>query len=162
MLSLILSVSCEKENGNGPQFSGRLISNSDCKYQKSAPVSAETADTLSCIEYSFDTITHTLSLTHVNAGFNCCPGEINCTFNLKGDTIVIEEYENTDDCDCECLYDLHMEIKNTELRKYQVKVNEQYIKGQEKLEFEIDLANDTTGSICVARKKYPWGVTTLF
>src|SRR3989304_2523750 len=76
MLSLILSVSCEKENGNGPQFSGRLISNSDCKYQKSAPVSAETADTLSCIEYSFDTITHTLSLTHVNAGFNCCPEKI--------------------------------------------------------------------------------------
>jgi hypothetical protein len=99
-----------------------------------------------------------LTVKHINAGFNCCPDSLYCKVDLEGDTILIQELENSTLCHCNCLYDLVIEIKGIDLKKYHVKFIEPYVADQNKLLFEIDLTEDSTGSYCVTRQQYPWGI----
>lgn len=158
-------VSCEKKSNDDKQgaISGRLISNTTCKsdYRYSAPVD-ETPDSISCVEYSFDNETHKLTLKHINAGFNCCADSLYCKIELKGDTILVREFEKSAQCDCNCLYDLDIEIDGVDMKKYQVKFVEPYIREQTEIVFGIDLARVMEGSYSVIRKSYPWGVNSLF
>ncbi len=146
-------ITCDNNPGIS---SGVLVSHSPCKSEKLAGTDSGIPDTSSCIEYSYNTTTHELSLTHINAGFNCCPGELSCIVSLSGDTIIIHEYEEAPLCDCNCLYDLEIEIDNVNEAGYQVKFIEPYVGDQAKLEFAIDLTNETSGSFCVVRTQYPW------
>ena len=157
-------VSCEKKSNDDKQgaISGRLISNTTCKsdYRYSAPVD-ETPDSISCVEYSFDNETHKLTLKHINAGFNCCADSLYCKIELKGDTILVREFEKSAQCDCNCLYDLDIEIDGVDMKKYQVKFVEPYGSKQNKIEFEMDLNNAANGSFSVVRKRYPWGTYSV-
>jgi hypothetical protein len=137
-------------------MSGKLLSYSDCKEKKSIDFTEGTPDSLSCVEYSFNPSESKLYLKHINAGFNCCPKGLYCNISLNNDTITIHEFENAHDCDCNCLYDLYIEINGAIIKKYQVKFIEPYCSEQEKLLFEIDLTNGNAGSYCVSRKQYPW------
>ncbi len=150
---------CEKEKHTETTLSGKLVKASDCKdFLKSALVSETIADTLSCIHYAYDAEKQKLTVKHVNTGFNCCPGELSCSFSMIGDTIVIKESEQGALCHCNCLFDMDMEITGVEARKYHMKVIEPYAMYLEKLVFEADLAQEPEGSFCVTRKSYPWGV----
>ncbi|MBN2484471.1 MAG: hypothetical protein JXB34_00720 [Bacteroidales bacterium] len=160
----LLIISCENKDDNDKQLviTGQLISNSSCKNDlKSGYQVVETPDSLSCVEYSFDSEANKLILKHINAGFNCCPDSLYCKIELKGDTIEIQEFEKTPQCHCNCLYDLNIDINGVELKKYQIKFVEPYVSEQNKLVFEIDLTKDANGTYCVTRKQYPWGMDSL-
>jgi hypothetical protein len=155
---VVVIIACENNPlTHDPSISdGRLVSHSPCKSNKSSGYKSETPDTASCVEYTYDAATKKLALTHINAGFNCCPGELSCDVSLGGDTIIILEQEEAPMCDCNCLYDLEIEIDSVSEAGYQVKFIEPYAVDQDKLEFSIDLASEPDGSYCVTRTQYPW------
>lgn len=141
------------------QIVGQLISHSDCKSSKALSYDEKTPDTLSCMNYTYDSPGKILSLEHINAGFNCCPGEITCSFSVSGDTIIITEKEKSSLCNCNCLFDLKIELGHIEARSYVIKVIEPYCGKQEKLTFTFDPDVSAAGSACVKRKLYPWGMS---
>jgi hypothetical protein len=160
----LMIISCEKKDDNDKQLiiTGQLISNSKCKNDlKLSSQIVGTPDSLSCVNYSFDSDKNKLTLKHINAGFNCCPDSLYCKIELKGDTILIQELEKTAQCNCNCLYDLDIELNGVALKKYQIKFVEPYVSEQNKLLFEIDLTKITNGTYCVTRKLYPWGMDSL-
>jgi len=141
------------------QIEGQLVSHSDCKSSKTLAIYAETPDTLSCMNYTYDGPGKILSLEHINAGFNCCPNEITCSFSENGDTIIISEREESSLCNCNCLFDLKIELVNIEAKSYIIKVIEPYCGKQEKLVFTFDPEISPAGSACAKRKVYPWGMS---
>ena len=160
LLSGLLLFSCEEEKEKQLVLAGTLINNTNCKDNfKSAPGNKITADSLSCIDYSYNKIK--LTIKHINAGFNCCPEKLYCNISLVSDTIIIQEFEKSALCDCNCLYDLDIEISGVETKKYILKLIEPYCGNQEKLIFEIDLTRETEGLYCVTRKQYPWGIFSI-
>ena len=157
VILMLLFIGCEKEKEEG-SISGRVIKHTDCKTFKTGDNNGDIADTLSCVDYSFNQSEKKLMLNHINTGFNCCPGELTCEVSLSGDTIVIQEFEKESACDCNCLFDLDIEIDGLTAKKYYLKFIEPYRGNQEKLFFEIDLQNDPDGTHCVFRDQYPWGM----
>lgn len=158
-LIVLITISCEKENekvkNNQLVFSGQLINNSTCK--KKTSNETNTSDTLSCVEYTFDNINNKLVLKHINTGFNCCPDSLYVQTLLNGDTIIIQEYEANAPCNCNCLYDLEIELNGIEAKKYQIKFIEPYAIDQQEIIFNLDLKTNIEGEFCVTRKRYPWG-----
>jgi len=140
------------------QISGKIESYSECKNKKNGYLQNEIPNNLSCIEYTYQPNSKTLSLKHINAGFNCCPENIFCTvsFNSTNNSITIEEFEGAALCDCNCLYDLNIEISEIQAKQYQIIIIEPYIQDQQKFEFDIFLNSNDTGSYCVPRTIYPW------
>lgn len=145
-------------NNDDLTITGSVIHTTDCKYVKSANLLSETPDSLSCVTYSYDYASNTLTIKHINAGFNCCPGELTCTVNLNSDTIVIEEFEKAPMCNCNCLFDLDIEINGVVKKMYTVKFIEPYAIDETEIVFELDLIRTTEGSYCVDRKNYPWNI----
>lgn len=130
--------------------------NPTCKNNNSLTLKiADTPDTLSCIEYSYDVNKKQLLLTHINAAFNCCPLGIDAEAVLNGDSIVVNEQEKMGEeaCDCICLYDLDIMIENVSLQRYYFKIND------ESLIFELFLTKEVDGYYCVTKKEYPWGMS---
>ena len=156
-------ICCEDGNDNDQHvnLSGNMIEYSTCKSDFKSSFVATTPDTLSCIEYSYDNALSKLTINHINAGFNCCPESLYCDISLINDTIVIEEFEAAALCRCNCLYDLDFVLSGVKAKKYHIKFIEPYLGNQEQLFFEVDLAEDITGSCCVIRKIYPWGEFSL-
>lgn len=157
MLFFIFSCENEKENPEPLVFSGKLTSHSDCNSFKS-DTAINTADSLSCAEYSFDAATNKLYIKHINAGFNCCPDSLYCNVSVSNDTITIQEFERYDFCNCNCLYDLYIEIEGVASQEYQIVFIEPYIRAQEQLIFGVDLSTQQEGIYCVTRNVYPWGI----
>ena len=170
----VLSISCEleylnnfnekgKDKKNQTQLvTGHLKGNSICKNNlMRGDTTVVTPDSLSHVEYSFDNEKKVLTFKHINAGFNCCPDSLYCKAELKGDTIIIQEYEQGGLCKCNCLYDLEIDVNGVDMKAYQIKFIEPYAKEQDKLIFGIDLTTDSTGSYHVTRKRYPWGINSL-
>ena len=152
---LALSSGCDRLESS---ISGRLVSQSVCKSSKGESVKSDISDDQSCITYFYNGATKKLLVSHINAGFNCCPGKILCKAELAGNTLIITERESSAMCSCNCLFDLEIEIDNLDPQVYTVKVIEPYCGDQEKLIFNIDLLSSPQGSFCVSRKQYPWGM----
>ncbi len=140
---------------------GSITSHSECKSSKAAMTADVTSDTLSCISYLYDASAKKLSITHINAGFNCCPGRLWIESSIESNTVIISEFERAAQCDCNCLFDLNIEIYGLESKTYQVKFKEPYSGDEPHLIFEMDLLNNPEGSFCVTRKHYPWGMSQL-
>jgi len=158
LVFVLILASCENGNQEPLDFSGKVISRSDCKHNvRSATVTAAIADSITCVEYAFDASTNKLILKHINAAFNCCMDSLYCHASLKSDTIQVEEIENGLPCKCNCLYDLTIELNGVEAKKYYVRFIEPLIGEQTELVFKIDLSKDTVGSYGMTRKQYPWG-----
>lgn len=133
---------------------------SECKsFSKSGSLIAETPDSLSCIEYTFNKTEGILTIKHINAGFNCCPEDIVVTITLKNDSLYIGEQESAGMCNCDCLYDLTYQINNLEAAIYQVIIQEPYNNENDNISFEINLKTKPSGKICVTRNYYPWGMS---
>lgn len=159
-VSALFFFSCEKEKleNNPLKVTGSLISHSVCKTNlKSGNETNILADTLSKVEYSYNSGNQKLTLKHMNAGFNCCIDSLYCNIMHTRDSILIEEKERNPYCKCECLYDLTIEINNVPESTYQIKFIEPNVGEMEKIAFELDLKNEKTGYFCIVRKQYPWG-----
>jgi hypothetical protein len=157
VLSLPL-VNCDEKKMAPTQIGGSLVNHSSCKSSKSGLILNDVPDSISCINYMYDKDSKTLSLSHLNAGFNCCPESLYCKISINADTIMIEEFEKNNACDCNCLFDLDYELSGVEKKSYFLKFTEPYALDQEPLLFEIDLSAQIEGSYCVTRTQYPWGM----
>jgi len=154
LFALIIVNSCTKTTEEIEDINIELVSRSDCKNDLKG---GEITDSMSCIKYSFSG--EELIINHINAGFNCCPGEITCTSQIKNDTIVIEESEEAPLCNCNCLFDLKIKVNGLLHKQYFIKVKEPYVQDQKELFFAVDLnKSPVEGSHCVVRVKYPWGM----
>jgi|GEM_PF-635107 len=138
-----------------PQPSGQMTGRTDCKSLEKAVV--ETPSDQDCIEYEYDGES-TLLIKHVNAGFNCCP-EIATNVIIENNIITIEEIEIEGLCDCLCLFDMDYEVINLPPGAYTIRVEEPYFpEGDDPLEFQLNLDEAVSGSFCVDRSHYPWGI----
>ncbi|MCK4224718.1 MAG: hypothetical protein KAX39_06030 [candidate division Zixibacteria bacterium] len=140
---------------------GILLNYYGCKeFQKGTPVDSTPPDQ-DCIEYQYDGAS-VLLLKHVNAGFNCCPDEILADITIEDNVITIDEDESlelTGGCDCLCLFDVDYQISNLPPGEYTIRVYGMYLQeGDEILEFTVDLTSSPSGSYCVYRDHYPWGI----
>ena len=157
-------IGCENESVNTKQneINGELVFSSSCKNESIIlSDSISVPDTLSCVYYSYDQANMKLNLKHVNSVFNCCPESLYCDFSLQGDTILIKEHEASALCNCLCIYDLDMVISGIEYKNYIIKIVEPYINENERISFKIDLKQEITGSYCVVRKYYPYGMSII-
>jgi len=110
-----------------------------------------------CIQYQYNK-EKSLSITHINAGMNCCPGNITAEINIEDNIITIIERETEHSCRCLCLYDLEYKITKLEEGEYKISIIESIINEDNKiLEFDITLSFPTSGIFCVDRSNYPWG-----
>ncbi len=143
----------------GPPI-GTLLDYYGCKeFQKGTAIDSTPPDQ-DCIEYQYDGA-GLLLLKHVNAGFNCCPDEILADITIEGNVITIEENESLESggCYCLCLFDVDYQISNLESGEYTIRINGLYLEeGDEILQFTVDLASSPSGSFCVYRDHYPWGI----
>jgi hypothetical protein len=137
---------------------GVLLNYDGCKeFQKGSVIDTSTPPDQDCMEYQYDGES-ILSLKHVNAGFNCCP-EIAANITIEDNIITIEEIEISGECFCLCLFDVDYEISNLPPGEYTIKVNEVYLEeADEILEFTVDLTSSPSGTHCVYRDHYPWGI----
>ncbi|MCK5821497.1 MAG: hypothetical protein KAH17_06410 [Bacteroidales bacterium] len=112
-----------------------------------------------CLSFEFDGDS-ILTMTHINAGFNCCPEEFIVKVDIRNDTIYITESERDGLCDCNCLYDLHFTIQPLPPGIYHITVDEPYVRQSDdpRLEDQIDLTKAGSGEFCVSRSHYPWGI----
>ena len=109
-----------------------------------------------CIVYRY-TSGGILEITHINAGFNCCPGKIMASVQIHDNVIVITEYEEEAACGCDCLFDVDMDIRNLAEGIYMLQIVEPYIGTRnEPFNFEITLSPGTQGTYCLDRTGYPW------
>ncbi|MBN2381340.1 hypothetical protein JXQ70_00520 [bacterium] len=98
-----------------------------------------------------------LQLRHLNAGFNCCPAQINAEVTLEGPILTISESESEQGCHCLCLYDLDYTIQGLGPGIYTVRVVEPYLEpGDSVLECQFDMDGSSSTSCCVDRHHYPW------
>ncbi len=144
---------------NNPS-TGALINYDGCKEFQKGTTDDGTPPDQDCIEYQYDGAS-VLMLKHINAGFNCCPDEILADITIENNVITIEESQSLDSggCPCLCLFDLDYEINNLPPGEYTIRVNEIYLEeGDEILEFTVDLLSLPSGSYCVDRDHYPWGI----
>jgi hypothetical protein len=142
--------------GGSTEPIGVLISHTDCHSGLSTAAAYKTPTDMSCVDWRYSG--DVLRLKHINAGFNCCPGDITADITVEGDTILIVEHEEQSMCDCSCLYDLEFEIRNLDSRKYAIRIVELYTQpGDERLDFSIDLTGQPAGVHCTCRTHYPWG-----
>ena len=140
---------------NGPF--GFLVDATGCKEFSNEGAIDSTPPTQDCIDYHYNG-EEVLLLTHLNAGFNCCP-VIDPEITIANNIIRIEETEVEGLCDCLCLFDLEYEIRNLPAGTYAIVVVEPYVReGDEKLVFTVDLTAAPSGSHCVERTHYPWGL----
>jgi hypothetical protein len=115
-------------------------------------------NTKECIEYEYDGAS-ILRLKHINAGFNCCPGEIDATISVSNNMILIEDREEAQGCFCQCLFDLQYEILELGRGEYTLAITGPYIQDtDERLLFNLRLAGPSSGIFCVNRTHYPWGI----
>jgi hypothetical protein len=147
---------CKGNSGQGETPVGTLLEYQGCKQWNTGDKLAVTAlRQEDCIEYSYDG--QKLLLTHINAGFNCCPGTISTEIVVTDRIISIIEREQEAGCLCLCLFDLIIEVENLEPGEYTVRVVEPYIEdGDEPLEFIVQLSSGTSGCYCIERNYYPW------
>jgi len=112
-----------------------------------------------CMEYQYDG-QGVLLLKHINTGFNCCPDELFADITIEDNviTIVEDEFLEGGGCDCICLFDVDYQISNLPPGEYTIKVYGMYLLGADILEFTVDLASSPSGTYCVDRDHYPWGI----
>ena len=139
-------------------IAGTLVQTTGCKEDVYGLGGVLTTDS-DCIWWDWDG-SDILSVVHINAGLNCCPGTIVGLVSVNGSDVTIEESEGDDAllCHCLCLYDLSYEISSVSGGEITITFVEPYIpEGAEILTVTIDLDAEPTGTHCVHRDTYPWG-----
>ncbi len=160
LMAVFLLLACTDEDKNNekeketPQKIITIKSYSDNVCKKFNTKSTVTPDK-TCVVYSYNN--GILNMKHINAGFNCDPGNLSATVTLKNDTIIIQEHEVQSGVKCLCLFDLDIELSNVLPQVYTIKFVEPYAPKEQPLTFKVDLNKSPEDAYCVNRKKYPWG-----
>lgn len=158
--SLIIAVlifSCDKLKIGDQEITSTIRNQPHCKNHVSTKAfDGKINNSMSAIEYSYNAKKMVLSIKHINAGFNCCPGVLSCPVTVGKNSIQITETESEQGCKCLCLYDLIYEITGVPEGKYQIEIKEPYLDDQEAHVFDVNLAESPTGQHIVNRTKYPW------
>jgi hypothetical protein len=113
---------------------------------------------LDCVEYTYSADA-TLSLRHINAGFNCCPGDIAATIEVDGSLISIVESEAEQGCRCDCLFGLGYRIQDLSPGIYRIHVWEPCARpewGDLPPDFVVDLTVPISDTLCVVRTCPRW------
>jgi hypothetical protein len=109
-----------------------------------------------CLEWEY-TREGTLRMTHLGAGFNCCPGEIYADITITEGQILIDEKETEHACRCLCLFTVEYEVTNLNPGEYKIRVIEHYISEEDApLVCTIDLIEGSSGKCCFERQYHPW------
>jgi hypothetical protein len=160
LLFLVLTISgCKTNSDVQVDPSGSLLSYNGCKqFQDNIRLSRSMAGQGSdCLEYQYNG-RNTLVLKHVNAAFNCCPGEIVADIEFTGNTITITENEKEYGCRCICLFDLDFEVNNLLPGTYTIRVVEPYVENSDQvIQFTVKLHGTLSATYCLERNYYPWG-----
>ncbi len=138
--------------------SGELQSFGECKYGggvSGSPDMVMASQRVECIEFQYNS-QGTLTFTHINASFNCCPGDITAEITFSGNTITITEFESEQSCKCKCLYDLDYELLNLAAGTYTIRIVGPYTGGENGMEFDVNLSPGNSNTRCVDRDEYPW------
>jgi len=160
-LGLVTIGGCKKSADAQMVPAGALLQRTDCKQflaNASGPgdVLFAPGQEDDCIEYHYNGA-NTLVLRHINAGFNCCPGEITAEIDFNNSLITITEREREQGCRCLCLFDLDYEVLNLAPGVYTIRIIEPYVEaGDQVLELTIELLSARSGTHCVPRNYYPW------
>lgn len=160
-LSLVTIAGCKKSSDVQMDPSGALLQSTSCK-QFMTNVSGQMDDFApgshdDCIEYQYNG-SGTLVLRHINAGFNCCPGDITADIEFNGNQITITECESEAQCHCLCLVDLDYQIANLAPGAYTIRIIGLYVEGGDQvLEFSLQLNSAASNTHCLQRNYYPWG-----
>lgn len=158
LLTTSLFYNCSDNSGSGnSDVSGQLINYDGCKYIDSeALFKGNYAPSYQdCIEYQFDS-TGSLTVTHINAAFNCCPADIIADIQSNGNAITITEQETNAPCDCICLYDVEYRFSNVTADIYTITINGLYLGNTNPIQVQIDLTNSPFDTFCIPRDIYPW------
>ena len=149
---------CDNFKSNNKEVTSIVLNQPHCKNHHSTKAGDENKITngMSVIKYSYDVKRGILTIKHINAGFNCCPGSLSISPDVSKSSIVITEKESAQGCKCLCLYDFEYAITGVSLWKYKVEIKEPYLGSQDSHIFEIDLNASTTGQHIAARTEYPW------
>jgi len=135
---------------------GTLVSTTGCKQFLPQRGLSEASPNQDCAQYEYDG-NNVLTLKHINAGFNCCPGEITADIDIENHVITVVEHESEHGCRCLCLFDVDYKIEHIEPGAYEIKFVEPYTEaGDDPLAFTCDLSQATSGTYCVERTHYPW------
>jgi hypothetical protein len=149
---------CKKSEDTQKSPMGALLDYNGCKQylQTTATDFFTPSAENDCIEFSYDR-ENTLTLKHINAGFNCCPGEITASIDISSNRIIIVENENEQGCDCLCLFDVQYRIFNLPPGQYIIQIIGLYLyESDEPVEVEVDLSETPSGMFCFSRAHYPW------
>jgi hypothetical protein len=146
--SLFIIFNCVEEEESGPVIA-ELTGYGSCK--DFGTREGEDSTSMECVEYEYDEA-NALYLKHINAGFNCAPGEIWAEFNIEDNLIEITENQLQSVADCNCLYDLEYELKNIKPGSYIINFSGPLAT----LVFIVNLKSHSGGSYCVERSEYPW------
>ena len=138
-----------------PDPDGSLVDYSGCKMFKPTMPDSLDYSGMECIQYSYHS-DFSLDLLHINACFNCCPGEIHGVVTVDGVEISIRDREEINGCRCDCLYDLDFLVNHISPAVYQVNVywgdaTDPY------MQFCADLSEPTSGIYCEERDYPPYG-----
>lgn len=110
IIFFFLVTCCEKETSHKMLSVGQ-ITYGDCK-----PATKKSRDS-EYIEYKTVDVDY-LQINHVNAWFNCEPGNIFVSAELINNTIAVDEYEETALANCICPYDFSYQIGPLNYGKY--------------------------------------------
>jgi hypothetical protein len=150
-----ITLSCERQNANSGTLSVSVASDMVCKSSEALKNNNPVPES-SCIRYSYDGDS-LLSMTHFNAGFNCCPEKFAVDIEVKGDSLIIREGENRQGCKCNCLYNLDIKVHNLPADTYHVRIAEPYVNfPMPQLIFDIDLKKVQAGEFCATRAENWW------
>jgi hypothetical protein len=155
LVPLLVLFSCSRNNHYQGEFFVTFSSDMTCHSGgdlKSDNPSPET----SCIKYTYvgDSL---LTLSHLNAGFNCCPENFAVDIEVKGDSLIVREEDVKQLCRCNCLYNLDILVHNLPADTYHVRIVEPYVQGDEaRLVFDLHLKSETEGQFCVTRPEAWW------
>lgn len=157
VLIISLSFSCKREEPQ--ELLPVLDSSCDLVCKSNAPLKGEEPDrNQSCVFWEYDG-EGILTMTHFNAGFNCCPEAILTSMKINGDTLEITERDSMQLCRCNCLYDVDFVIRDLKPGKYVVRIHEPFvIEPLLPLTFTLDLEAQVAGKACDYREYYPWGI----
>jgi len=134
---------------------GNMTGTSGCKGPYKSP---DTLSNLDCLGYDYDGM-GTLTLTHINSAYNCCPEEMFADVVIQGDTILITESETYGEmgfCYCLCLFDIYITVTGLMPGEYTIIIDGMYLEGRPPIDVTLEFNSETTGVYCLERDIYPW------
>ncbi|MBN2070057.1 MAG: hypothetical protein JW814_01265 [Candidatus Krumholzibacteriota bacterium] len=162
LFSLIIFPGCGDENltggsGTGDDPAGSLVSSGSCKSFDATMTFDDPSPSNECFTYSYSTGGE-LSITHINAGLNCCPGTITSEITIDERTITINEHEGADAtwCHCLCLYDIGYLFTDIDPGIWTIIFKGPCTGDDPDLQEEIRLGAANESPICIERNFYPW------